>query len=366
MRTGFSRLLRLAAMTAIVTASVSSAVSADPLGYFQVNLTSDIQGLAQNFDPNLKNPWGMSYSATSPFWVSDQVTNVSTLYNAFGVPNALVVATPPTPGPGPTGQVFVGGQGFNLKNGGGAANFVFATLAGTIDGWNNAQGTSAVVQASTPGAVYTGLAVVGNNLYAADSEGGKIDVFNNAFNPTAVSGSFIDPNVPAGFTPYNIQNIDGKLYVEYALEDQPGGYIGIFDANGNFLQHISDSHLDSPWGITLAPLAFGQFGGALLIGNEGNGMINAFDPITGMFLGTLSDASGNPIVNEGLWAIGFRAAGSTFDPSALYFVAGINDEADGLFGAIKPVPEPSTLALLGLGSLALGAIRRRTARAAGA
>ena len=364
MRTGFvNRLLRPAAMAGLVIAGFSSTVSADPLGYFQVNLTSDIQGLAQNFDPNLKNPWGMSYSATSPFWVSNQVTNVSTLYNAFGVPNALVVSTPPTPGPGPTGQVFVGGQGFNLKGGGGAANFVFATLAGTIDGWNNAAGTSAVVQASTPGAVYTGLAVVGSNLYAADSVGNKIDVFDNSFNATTTSGKFIDPNVPAGFTPYNIQNIGGKLYVEYALEDQPGGYIGVFDANGNFLQHISDTHLDSPWGITLAPIAFGQFGGALLVGNEGNGMINAFDPITGAFLGTLSDANGNAIVNEGLWAIGFRQAGSTFDPNALYFVAGINDEQDGLFGAIKPVPEPSTLMLmqLGLGSLAF-AVRRRFTR----
>jgi uncharacterized protein (TIGR03118 family) len=362
MRIGFvTRAFGLAVMASAVIAGGSTVASADPLGYVQVNLTSDIQGLAPNFDPNLKNPWGTSFSATSPFWVSDQVTGVSTLYNAFGAPNPLVVSIPPTPGQGPTGQVFVGGQGFTLKNGGGAATFAFATLDGTIDAWNG--GTSAVLQASTPGAVYTGLAVVGSKLYASDSVGNKIDVFDNSFSPTTVSGSFVDPNVPAGFTPYNIQNINGKVYVEYALEDQPGGYIGVFDADGHFLQHLSDSHLDSPWGITLAPITFGQFGGDLLIGNEGNGMINAFDPITGAFRGTLSDANGNPIVNEGLWAIGFRAPGGAFDPNALYFFAGINDEHDGLFGKIDPVPEPSTLVLLqlGLGSLTL-ALRRRIAR----
>src|SRR5689334_11765008 len=214
MRTGFvTRAIGLAALTGVVMASGATSVSADPLGYWQMNLTSDIQGLAANFDPNLKNPWGMSFSATSPFWVSDQVTGVATLYNAFGVPNALVVTTPPTPGGGPTGQVFAGGQGFNLKpgTGTGTATFIFATLDGTIDAWNG--GTSATVQnSSTTGGVYTGLAIAGSNLYAADTVGNKIDVYNSSFDHTTVSGNFVDPNVPAGFTPYNIQNINGKLY----------------------------------------------------------------------------------------------------------------------------------------------------------
>jgi uncharacterized protein (TIGR03118 family) len=353
------RLIGLATMASLALVCSTASVSAAPLGFYQVNLTSDVPGLAPNLDPNLKNPWGFSFSATSPFWVSNQVTGTATLYNAFGVPNALVVSIPPTPGGGPTGQVFAGGQGFVMKSNAGNATFVFATLDGTIDAWNG--GTTAQIQASTAGAVYTGLALVGSNLYAADTVGNKIDVFNNSFNPTTVSGNFVDPNVPAGFTPYNIQNINGKLYVEYALEDQPGGFIGVFDANGNFLQHISDSHLNSPWGITLAPTTFGEFGGMLLVGNEGNGMINAFDPLTGMFMGTLSDGAGNPIVNDGLWAIGFRAPGGTFDPNALYFVAGINDENDGLFGEIKVAPEPSTLVLFGLGSLTM-LVRRRFAR----
>src|SRR5262249_53199397 len=142
---------------------------------------------------------------------------------------------------------------------------------------------------------------------------------------------FIDPNVPAPFTPYNIENVGGKLYVEYAVRNQPGGYVAVFDANGNLLQHISDPHLNSPWGVTLAPSTFGQFAGDLLVGNFGDGTINAFNPTTGAFIGTISDGNGNPLVNSGLWAIEFRAPGSTFDPSALYFNAGINNEVDGLF-----------------------------------
>jgi uncharacterized protein (TIGR03118 family) len=347
-----------AAGLAILICTINS--SADPIGFVQTNLTSSVPGVASNFDPNLKNPWGMSFGLNTPFWVSDQVTGVSTLYNALGVPQALIVTIPPHPGAGPTGQVFAGGQGFTM-NTGGQASFVFATLDGTIDAWNG--GTTAVVQQTTPGASYTGLAIAGNLLYAADTAGGKIDVFNNAFQPTTVSGSFVDPNVPAGFTPYNIQTIGDRLYVEYALEDQPGGYIGVFDLQGHLLMHISDMHLDSPWGITLAPLTFPGFGGALLVGNEGNGMINAFNATTGAFLGTLLGVNGQPIVNEGLWALAFRSPSSSFDPNTLFFVAGINDETEGLFGEIRVVPEPSTITLLGLGFSTLAvAWRSRRAR----
>jgi len=189
------RLIGLAAMASLALVCSTTSVSAAPLGFYQVNLTSDIPGLAPNLDPNMKNPWGMSFSATSPFWVSNQLMGTAGLYNAFGVPNALVVSIPPNPGGGPTGQVFVGGQGFVMQGGAGNATFVFATLDGTIDAWNG--GTTAQIQASTAGAVYTGLALVGSNLYAADTVGNKIDVFNNSFNPTTVSGNFVDPNVPA-------------------------------------------------------------------------------------------------------------------------------------------------------------------------
>ena len=332
------------------------------VGYFQTNLTSDIPGLAANLDPLLMNPWGMSFSATSPFWLSDQASNVATLYNGAGVPNALVVSTPP-PGAGPTGQVFAGGLGFVITPGVNA-NFIFSTLAGTIDAWN--AGTSAVAKfTATDGAVYTGLAQAGSLLYAADTVNGKIDVFDTTFQETTVSGTFVDPNVTTGFTPYDIQNIGGKLYVEYAKRGSPGGFVAVFDANGNLLQHISDPHLNSPWGVTLAPAGFGQFGNDLLVGNFGDGMINAFDPVTGAFLGTLSNANGSPIVNSGLWALNFRSAGSGFDPNTLFFSAGINNEADGLFGSIQVVPEPATFGTVGL--LLAGAVlvqMRRRARPA--
>ncbi len=259
----------------------------------------------------------------------------------------------------PTGQVFTGGMGFTTTTGA-SANFVFSTLSGTIDAWNS--GTSAPAQfTATDGAVYTGLAVAGNLLYAADMRNNRIDAFNNSFQPTTVTGTFIDPNVAAGFTPYNIQNVGGKLYVEYARRNFPGGFVGVFDTNGILLQHISDAHLNSPWGITQAPAAFGSFGGDLLIGNFGDGTINAFTP-TGAFVGALSGPSGQPLVNSGLWSLNFRASGSGFDPNILFITAGINGERDGLFAAIQVVPEPATWTMLVFGAGALLLARRKMAR----
>jgi uncharacterized protein (TIGR03118 family) len=333
--------------------------------YVQSNLTSDVPGLAANLDPHLKNPWGVSFNATSPFWVSDQVTNVATLYNGAGVPNALVVSMPAMPAGGPTGQVFNPTTGFELTPGH-PALFIFATLGGTIAGWNPAVGaTSAVTQfTATDGAVYTGLTASffgsDNMLYAADNRNGKIDVFNSSFTKTTVSGSFTDPNVPAGLTPYNIQIIGGLLYVEYARLGAPGGFVAVYDTSGNLLRDFGSSHLNAPWGVTLAPSGFGTFANDLLVGNFGDGTINAFDPATGAFLGTLSGTSGM-IVNSGLWSLEFRAGGSGFDPNTLFFTAGINGQADGLFGAIQATPEPATLGSSGA-ALAAGLLiwlRRR-------
>ena len=340
----------------LIASVIAPAAFGATVGYFQTNLVSDIPGLAAFTDSQLKNPWGMSFSATSPFWISDQVTGVSTLYSGAGVKQALIVTTPPA---SPTGQVFAGGLGFNM-GGGVNANFIFSTLAGTIDAWN--AGTTAVTEfAATDGAVYTGLALLGANLYAADTRNGKIDVFNNSFGKISVTGSFTDPSVTAGFTPYNIQAIGGKLYVEYARRNVPGGFIGVFDANGNLLQQINDSHLNSPWGITMAPGGFGQFGGDLLVGNFLGGMINAFDPVTGAFIGTLSNQNGTPIANPGLWALNFRSSASGLDPNTLFFSAGINSEADGLFGTIEVVPEPATLGTMAL-ALALSGFAAFRAR----
>jgi uncharacterized protein (TIGR03118 family) len=350
-----------AALAGLCMLAAATTASAGPIGYQQINLASNVPLLAPNTDPNLRNPWGVSFGPSTPFWVSNQVTRVATLYNAAGAPQPLVVTIPGAGGgPGdPTGQAFVGGLGFNMKSGGTAA-FVFATLEGTIDAWNG--GTSAAVQVtSTAGAAYTGLAVVNSHLFAADNKNGRIDVYDSNFNPSSVSGSFVDPSLPAGFVPYNIQVINGQFYVTYNMEGSDAGYIGIFDLNGNFIRQISDSHLESPWGMTLAPMSFGQFGGDLLVGNEDEGTINAFNSITGAFVGTLSDMSGNPIVNTGLWSLAFRAPGSGFDPNALFFTAGIDEENDGLFGEIVPaaVPEPAPLVLVVFGILGLAAARWR-------
>jgi uncharacterized protein (TIGR03118 family) len=323
--------------------------------FTQTNLVSDISGLAATLDPHLVDPWGMSFSATSPIWVSDRATGVSTLYSGTGSIVPLVVSTPPGSPLGPTGQVFAGGTNFMVN--GTPAAFIFATLGGTIDAWNNAAGTTAMVENTTPGATFEGLALANNMLYAANFQAtGGIDVFNSSYVPTTVVGNFVDPNLPSGYAPFNVQNIGGNLYVEYAkvTSGSPvplpsgGGFVDVYDTNGNLMERlISDGALDAPWGITLAPASFGDFGGDLLVGNFGNGEINAFNPISGAFLGTLDDSSGNPIVNSGLWAI--EAGNASANQNGVYFSAGINSGADGLFGVIQAAPEPASWGITALG-----------------
>jgi uncharacterized protein (TIGR03118 family) len=325
--------------------------------FTQTNLVSNIPGMAITTDPNLVDPWGMSFSATSPIWVSDRATGVATLYTGSGSIVPLVVSVPPGAPLGPTGQVFAGGTSFMLN--GSAADFIFATLAGTIDAWSGT--ATATVEATTPGATFEGLALANNTLYAANFQaGGGIDVFNSSYAPTTVSGNFTDPNLPAGYAPFNIQNIGGDLYVTYALVTAgspvplPGGsgFVDVYDTNGNLLERlISNGPLDAPWGLALAPASFGGFGGDLLVGNFGNGEINAFNPTTGAFIGTLDDGSGNPIVNSGLWAIEF--GNSAANPNALYFNAGIDMGTAGLFGDIQAAPEPASLGFTALGVFVL-------------
>jgi uncharacterized protein (TIGR03118 family) len=361
--------------TAIATLALAFAtpfLHADSLGFSQTNLVSDVPGLAANTDPNLRNPWGVSFAATSPFWTSDQATGLATLYNAAGVPQGLVVTIPGGPPPsGPTGTVFSGLPGSFLVNGT-PALFIFDTLHGTLAGWNASAGTTAVQMASTTGAIYTGLAEASsggsNFLYAANSApGGHINVFNSAWQPATLSGNFTDPSLPAGLVPFNIQNISGNLYVTYAAlgpggTPMPGGVVDEFAANGNFIKRIATGGpLSAPWGIVIAPSSFGSFSNDLLIGNFGNGEILAYDATTDLFLGTLNGANGQPLVNDHLWALETRAGGSTFDPNALYFSAGINNQADGLFGEITAItPEPATIfgTATGLIALAMARIKR--------
>jgi uncharacterized protein (TIGR03118 family) len=219
----------------------------------QTNLVSDVPGLAASTDPNLANPWGLSFSATSPFWVSDEATDVTTLYQSTG---AIVPKVVTVPG-GPTGQVFNSAGAGNFLVGSSPASFIFDTLGGSIYAWNNGAGSAAQLEATTAGAAFTGLALAnngtGNFLYAANNAGaGGIDVFNSSFAPASLSGSFIDPNLPAGYVPYNIQNISGNLYVEYENPSSartPGsGIVSVFDANGKFLNELigPGGQLESP------------------------------------------------------------------------------------------------------------------------
>jgi uncharacterized protein (TIGR03118 family) len=307
-------------------------------------------------DPDLVNGWGLTRSSGSPFWVSDNGTGKSTLYNGAGQKQGLIVTIPPAPGSTakgtPTGTVFNITLGnatpsFSVSNGvsSGPAIFLFATLDGTISGWSpGVDGTHAILGTPkpTPGAVYTGLAItsdaIGDFLYAADNgPNSRIDIFDKNF--TRLERTLTDPAIPSGFAPYGIQNIGGKLWVTFGGNKKSraggAGFVDEFDpATGEVLLRITGP-LHSPWGLAMAPGDFGPFSNALLVANNvPDGRINAFDPTSGAFLGTLRDASGQPIVINQVWALQFGNGGNGGQPNQLFFTAGPNNYADGLFGMI--------------------------------
>jgi len=327
------------------------------------NLVTDDQSKnpAQITDPNLKNAWGVSSSAASPFWVTANGTGLSTLYTVnptTGVTtkNALEVAIPPSGGGtgNPTGQVNNGNAGaFN------GDNFLFVSENGTISGWRGALGTTAeVLQIGSADNIYKGTAIETVNgstyLLSANFHTGAIDVLKGTAGAPDLAGKFTDPGIPSGYAPFNIQNLGGKIYVTYAQQgsngdDAPGpghGFVSVFDTQGNFISRIATmGTLNSPWGLAIAPSSFGSLAGDLLVGNFGDGRINAFNLATNSFVGQLSGANGNPLTIGGLWALIPGNGGNGGNTNTIYFSAGPGGEENGLFGAINAVPEPSSVAL---------------------
>ncbi len=349
---------------------------AAPIAFTQTNLVSDGAVPAVTTDPDLKNPWGIAFGPMSPFWIADNGTGKSTLYRGDGTKVGLVVTIPPPAGsmPGdtsaPTGALFNATAGFM------GDRFLFATEDGTISGWQPSLGTTAALRVDqSVSDVYKGLATNGNRIYATDFHNGRVAVYDSGYNPVSLgSSAFTDPNLPSGYHPFGIQSIGGFIYVTFALKETSGdddvkgpgfGFVDKFDADGNLVQRLvvgnpgdPNSPLNAPWGLAVAPGGFGNLGGTLLVGNFGDGKINGFDLSTGALVDSVKDANGAPISIDGLWGIAFGNNGPGFSSNRLYFTAGINDEANGLFGSLQPVPEPASLFLVGC-TLALVVYRRR-------
>ena len=308
---------------------------------------SDGSIAASRIDPLLVNAWGIAASPTSPWWVADNGTNVSTLYDAAGIARSLIVKVPGAP----TGTVSYGGAGFVIP-GSSAARFMFAAEDGTISAWAPALGTESKVvvpNASAPahGAIYKGLAVAqtasGDFLYAADFHNNRVDVFDSALHPVPAA-RFVDPRLPRGFAPFGIQTIAGKIFVSYAKQDADAedeiagdglGFVSLFNTDGSFIARVaSRDALNAPWGMAMAPAHFGRFSGDLLVGNFGNGRINVFDGRTFEPKGHLKNTRGKAVVIDGLWGIAFGNGAAAGPVNVLYFAAGPHDESAGLFGRI--------------------------------
>jgi uncharacterized protein (TIGR03118 family) len=316
-------------LTILLLASIAAnAQDTATNSYTQTNLVSDIPGMGTFTDSHLVNPWGLSRSASSFWWVSDEGTGVSTLYNGAGTPQSLVVTIPPATGKGagtPTGTIAVGGK------------FIFVTEDGTISEWSS--GTKAVKKVTNAGAVYTGVTAAKNagveTIYAANSAGG-VQAYTTAFVPVNLgNGAFTDSNIPHGYTPYGIQAIGAKIYVTFSAGPAAGGYVDAFTPAGALLLSFKTGGFDQPWGIAQAPAGFGKFAHAVLVGNVGSGWIGAYNATSGKFLGFLENSSKQDITIQGIWALYF--GGGTADSgakSSLYFTAGIDNYLHGLFGTI--------------------------------
>jgi uncharacterized protein (TIGR03118 family) len=353
---GLAALVALGALAVVLLPGGAAAGARDQHNvYRQLNLISDIAGVARITDPNLVNPWGMAASPTSPLWIADNGADVSTLYTG-GVRGSIPQITPlvvKIPSGAPTGIVFNSTPGFPVTMGDhttGPSAFIFDSEAGVISAWRRTTPleTDAQPIITTPDAVYKGLATAvskshGPLIYASNFHAGTIETFDQNFDQVTTPGGFTDSSIPDGFAPFNIQALAGKLYVTYAMQDAakhddvagPGnGFVDVYDNDGHLLRRlISQGDLNSPWGEVIAPHDFGAFSGALLVGNFGDGAIHAYNPRTGAELGQLMNPDGNPIQINSLWALRF-GNGVTGTPDSLLFTAGIGDEDHGLFGEI--------------------------------
>jgi uncharacterized protein (TIGR03118 family) len=345
-----------AGVAALTLAFVLTAVSTGLAQHYQrTDLTADNANTspAPNIDPNLVNPWGMSRASGSPWWISDNGTWLSTLYDSTGAAKSLVVSIPAPngqPGGTPTGTVFNYTGAFEVTPGN-PAFFLFATEDGTISGWNpSVDFANAILRVNRSGkAIYKGLALAstsqGPRLYASNFQSGGVEVLDGHFHTVHVSGGFLDPNLPANYAPFGIQNVGGNIVVTFAHR-KPGshdedhgagiGFVDVFDVSGKLLLRLQHgAYLNAPWGIAAAPGDFGPFSHRLLIGNFGDGTINAFNIVSGKFEGTMLDANGSPLSIGGLWGISFGGDDTNSGPATqLFFTAGANDEADGIFGSI--------------------------------
>jgi len=347
----------LAVAILAAAALVAVAPAAEDNAYVVHNIISNVPGAADHPDANLENGWGLDAGPTSPWWVADNGTDRSTLYTAGGTIVPLVV----TVDGGPTGLVFNSGlaTSFFVAKAGVSrrANFLFSSEDGVIRGWNpTVDPTVAQVAYTGAGASYKGLAIAsttaGDRLYATDFANAKVDVVDGAFQPVTVDGAFTDPSLPDGYAPFGIRVLGGTVFVTYAKQDaehedevagQGLGFVDAYDTAGTLIGRVAQrGQLNAPWGLAMAPSdGFGRFSGDLLVGNFGDGTINAYEPMANgrfEYRGSLRAADGKPLVIDGLWAIEFgrdAANGNNGSSRTLFFTAGPNDESDGLFGSIE-------------------------------
>ncbi len=358
--------------------------------YAQTNLVSSASGVAPVTDPQLINPWGLSRMSSSPWWISDNATGLSTLYNGAGAKQALIVTIPPadpnnknTPTGTPTGTIANGGQTDFLLAPGKPSLFLFSTIDGTIAGWNPtvAVAHAVTVVKTTDGSSYKGLTsafIDGRRyLYAANFTKGRVDVYDNAFQPVKLSkehfdedssdheghsseNSFVDESLPPSYVPFNVQAIGNDIVVTYALHEEgarfetdgPGlGFVDIYSSTGRLLRRLEHGDwLNAPWGVALAPVDFGRFSHDMLIGQfagggetQSSGFIAAYDLATGKFDGLLQDASGKPLAINGVWALSpGNVSPNNSDAAAapaaeMYFTAGPNHGSGGLLGYLTSV-----------------------------